>query len=52
MNTGVRGFGRLVGMLAVAAVALQVFFLLRIALMLVVAPESTTFQRSEIWAAP
>ena len=41
--------GRLVGMLAVAVLALQLFFLLRIALMLVVAPESTTFQRSEIW---
>ena len=40
---------RLVGMLALAALALQVFFLLRIALMLVVAPESTTFQRSEKW---
>jgi monofunctional biosynthetic peptidoglycan transglycosylase len=36
-------------MLALATLALQVFFLLRIALMLVVAPESTTFQRSEIW---
>jgi len=40
---------RLVGMLAVALVALQLFFLLRIALMGVVTPESTTFQRSEIW---
>ena len=49
MNAGVRGVGRLVGMLAVAVLALQLFFLLRIALMLVVAPESTTFQRSEIW---
>jgi monofunctional biosynthetic peptidoglycan transglycosylase len=35
-------------MLAVAVLALQLFFLLRIALMLVVAPESTSFQRSEI----
>jgi monofunctional biosynthetic peptidoglycan transglycosylase len=40
---------RLLGMLAVALVALQLFFLLRIVLMRVVAPESTTFQRSEIW---
>jgi monofunctional biosynthetic peptidoglycan transglycosylase len=40
---------RLAGMLAVALVALQLFFLLRIALMVVVTPESTTFQRSEIW---
>ncbi|MBW8757549.1 MAG: transglycosylase domain-containing protein [Burkholderiales bacterium] len=44
-----RRAGRLVGMLAVATLALQLFFLLRIALMTVVAPESTTFQRSEIW---
>jgi monofunctional biosynthetic peptidoglycan transglycosylase len=36
-------------MLAVAVLALQLFFLLRVALMLVVAPGSTTFQRSEIW---
>ena len=49
MNASVRGVGRLVGMLAVAVLALQLFFLLRIALMLVVAPESTSFQRSEIW---
>ncbi|HEY8974502.1 MAG TPA: transglycosylase domain-containing protein [Burkholderiaceae bacterium] len=44
-----RNVGRLVGMLLVATLALQLFFLLRIALMTVVAPESTTFQRSEIW---
>src|ERR1019366_7695677 len=49
LNSGVRGVGRLIGMLAVAVLALQLFFLLRVALMLVVAPESTTFQRSEIW---
>ena len=49
MNTGLRGVGRLVGMLLVATLALQLFFLLRIALMVVVQPESTTFQRSEIW---
>jgi monofunctional biosynthetic peptidoglycan transglycosylase len=49
VNSGLRRAGRLVGMLAVATVALQLFFLLRIALMTVVAPESTTFQRSEIW---
>ena len=33
----------------VAALALQIFFLGRIALMLVVDPQSTTFQRSEVW---
>ena len=49
MSPGLRGFGRLVGMLVVAVLALQLFFLLRIALMVVVAPESTSFQRSEIW---
>ena len=49
MSPGLRSVGRLVGMLAVALLALQLFFLLRIALMLVAAPQSTTFQRSEIW---
>ena len=49
MNSGLRNAGRLVGMLVVALLALQLFFLLRVALMLVLAPESTTFQRSEIW---
>jgi monofunctional biosynthetic peptidoglycan transglycosylase len=49
LNAGVRSVGRFVGMVAVAVLALQLFFLLRIALMLAVAPESTTFQRSEIW---
>jgi len=49
LSAGLRGAGRLVGMLAVAVLALQLLFLLRIALMVVVAPESTTFQRSEIW---
>ena len=33
----------------VAAAALQLFFLVRIALMAVVDPQSTTFQRSEAW---
>lgn len=49
MNAGLRNVGRLVGMLLVATLALQLYFLLRVALMTVVAPESTTFQRSEIW---
>ena len=48
MIQGLRGVGRLVGMLAVALLALQLFFLLRIVLMVAIAPESTTFQRSEI----
>jgi len=49
VSPAVRSAGRLVGMLAVAVLALQLFFLLRIVLMTVVAPESTSFQRSEIW---
>jgi monofunctional biosynthetic peptidoglycan transglycosylase len=36
-------------MLAVALLALQLFFLLRVASMVALAPESTSFQRSEIW---
>jgi monofunctional glycosyltransferase len=34
---------------AVAALALQIYFVGRIATMAVLAPESTTFERSEIW---
>ncbi len=49
MTGSVHAAGRLVGMLAVALLALQLFFLLRIMLMVVVTPESTTFQRSEMW---
>ena len=49
MSPALRRVGRLVGMLAVALLALQLYFVLRIALMTVVAPQSTTFQRSEIW---
>ena len=49
MSAGLRNAGRLVAMLAVAMLALQLFFLLRVALMVVIAPESTSFQRSEIW---
>jgi monofunctional biosynthetic peptidoglycan transglycosylase len=49
VNAGLRNVGRLIGMLAVAVLALQLYFLLRVALMTAVAPQSTTFQRSEIW---
>ena len=49
MNAGARSVGRLIGMLAVALLALQLFFLLRIAAVVVVQPESTSFQRSEVW---
>jgi monofunctional glycosyltransferase len=39
---------RLLGLLLLAVLALQLYFLSRIALMRVIDPESTTFQRSEI----
>ena len=44
-----KGALRWVGLVIVAGLALEVFFLLRIASMAVVDPESTTFQRSEAW---
>jgi monofunctional biosynthetic peptidoglycan transglycosylase len=40
---------RLAALLLAAALSLQVFFVGRIALMTVVDPQSTTFQRSEAW---
>lgn len=40
---------RLLALLALTFVALQASFLLRVALMLVFDPQSTTFQRSEAW---
>jgi len=44
-----RALGRLLGLLVLSALALQLYFLARIALMSVVDPQSTTFQRSEAW---
>jgi monofunctional biosynthetic peptidoglycan transglycosylase len=44
-----RQIGRWLFCLVVAGLALQLFFLGRIALMAVVAPTSTAFQRSEAW---
>ena len=41
--------GRLAALLLVAAVSLQLYFLLRIAVMTGVDPSSTTFERSEAW---
>ena len=41
---------RWLGLVVLAFVALQLFFVARIAAMAVVNPESTTFQRSEAWA--
>lgn len=40
---------RLIVLLLLAALALQLWFLLRIALMALLDPQSTTFQRSEAW---
>jgi len=40
---------RLLVLLLLSAVALQLYFVLRIVLMVVVDPQSTPFQRSEIW---
>ena len=40
---------RFVGLLLLALLALQLYFVLRIAAMAVIAPESTTFERSQAW---
>jgi monofunctional biosynthetic peptidoglycan transglycosylase len=40
---------RLATLLVLSAIALQLYFLARVALMAVVDPQSTTFQRSEAW---
>jgi len=45
-----KGLLRWMGLVLFAAVALQLFFVARIAAMAWIAPESTSFQRSEIWA--
>jgi monofunctional biosynthetic peptidoglycan transglycosylase len=44
-----RAIFRGIGLVILAAAALQFFFLARIALMATVDPQSTTFQRSEAW---
>jgi monofunctional biosynthetic peptidoglycan transglycosylase len=44
-----RGLLRLVALVLLAAVALQLFFVVRIATMATIAPQSTSFQRSEAW---
>ena len=41
---------RWLGLVVFALVALQLFFVVRIAAMVVIDPESTSFQRSEAWA--
>lgn len=49
MSALFRELMRLIGLLIVCTIALQLFFVARIACMRFVAPESTSFQRSEIW---
>lgn len=44
-----KGVLRWIGLVIVAGLALEVFFLLRVAAMVAIDPESTTFQRSEIY---
>jgi monofunctional biosynthetic peptidoglycan transglycosylase len=44
-----RTFGRLLLLVAIGVLALQLYFVARIALMAIVDPQSTTFQRSEAW---
>jgi monofunctional biosynthetic peptidoglycan transglycosylase len=41
--------GRIAALLSISVLALQLYFVLRIALMAVLDPQSTTFQRSEAW---
>jgi len=49
MRPAWRALLRLGTLLVLSAIALQLYFLARIALMIVVDPQSTTFQRSEAW---
>lgn len=48
-STFLRHIGRLLGLVLLTLLALQLFFISRIALMTVIDPQSTTFQRSETW---
>ena len=49
MRAFAAGAWRLVALLLLCALALQLYFLLRIALMTLVDPQSSAFQRSEAW---
>ena len=44
-----RGLWRMLVLVLLAGLALQLYFLLRVLMMLVIDPQSTTFQRSEAW---
>ncbi|NRF66730.1 monofunctional biosynthetic peptidoglycan transglycosylase [Aquincola sp. S2] len=48
-SPALRALLRPLALLLLCAVALQLYFVLRIALMTLIAPQSTTFQRSEVW---
>jgi monofunctional biosynthetic peptidoglycan transglycosylase len=47
--TALRQLGRLLGLLLLTLLALQLFFVLRIGMMALIDPQSTSFQRSEAW---
>jgi monofunctional glycosyltransferase len=49
MSAWLRGITRWLMLIILSALALQLYFVLRVALMIVVDPQSTTFQRSEMW---
>ncbi|WP_313297856.1 monofunctional biosynthetic peptidoglycan transglycosylase [Diaphorobacter sp.] len=44
-----KAFSRWLGLALLAFIALQLYFVLRVALMVVVDPQSTSFQRSQLW---
>ena len=49
MRTALRALARLFTLMVLSFVALQLYFLARVAVMAVVDPQSTSFQRSEAW---
>ena len=49
MKGALASLARLLGLVLLCALALQIYFLARVLLMLVVDPQSTTFERSEVW---
>ena len=40
---------RILGLLLLAVLALQLYFVVRVAAMAIMAPESTSFERSQAW---
>jgi monofunctional glycosyltransferase len=49
MNTFTKQLLRLLGLITLSFIVLQLFFLIKIAFMHVISPQSTSFQRSEAW---